>query len=329
MIEPHISILLPVYNEKENLAALIEEIHAVDHGESFEIVAVDDGSTDGSAEELARLAKDYPALKALVFRAHRGQTAAFDAGFRQARGEIIVTMDSDGQNDPADIPKMIAMLNTGYDCIAGWRKDRQDGFLFRRLPSIAANAFIHFVTGTKVHDLGCSLRVYRAAIAKELRLYGEMHRFIVVICEDLGARVGEMVVNHRPRTAGVSKYHLDRVVKVLLDLLTVWFRTRFRTRPIYVFGGVGLGMMLLSGATSIFVVVQRVFGETLWEHEGPMYVHRNPLFVLATVFFLTGVILLSMGLLAESLIRIYYEMHGLLPYSVAKRINFDEDDEAE
>ena len=155
-------------------------------------------------------------------------------GSAKRAAEIIVTMDSDGQNDPADIPKMMAMLDDGYDCVAGWRKDRKDGYFLRTFPSKIANGFIRLVTRTKVHDLGCSLRVYRAAIARELRLYGEMHRFIAVLCEDIGAKVGECVVNHRERTAGTSKYNLNRTFKVLLDLLTVWFMTRFRTKPIYV-----------------------------------------------------------------------------------------------
>ena len=316
---PHLSILLPVCNEEENIATVIEEIHATDLGVSYEIIAVDDGSTDNSASELEKLAERFSNLRVLLFRANRGQTAAFDAGFREARGTIIVTMDSDGQNDPADIPRMVAMLEDGYDCVAGWRKDRQDGFLLRTFPSRIANSLIQLVTRTKVHDLGCSLRVYRAAIAKELRLYGEMHRFIAVLCEDMGARVGECVVNHRPRRAGESKYNLDRTFKVMLDLLTVWFMTRFGTKPIYVFGGGGLVLILMSFLVSAFVLFQKFFGPMLWGEE--FWVHKNPLFIIAVVLFLIGIILLSMGLLAEILIRIYYEIQGLRPYSIVRKIN--------
>ena len=324
MSSPHISILLPVYNEEESIASVIDEIRATELGASFEIIAVDDGSNDGTVAELERLAATDPTLKVVLFRANRGQTAAFDAGFREARGEIIVTMDSDGQNDPADIPKMVAMLEEGYDCVAGWRKDRQDGFLLRTFPSRIANGIIRGVTRTKVHDLGCSLRVYRAAIAKELRLYGEMHRFIAVLCEDIGAKVGECVVNHRPRSAGVSKYNLDRTVKVILDLLTVWFMTRFRTKPIYIFGGGGLSLILMSWLVSAYVLFQKFFGPALWGEE--FWVHKNPLFIIAVVLFLTGIILVSMGLLAEILIRVYYEIQGLRPYSVVRRLNVDKDE---
>ena len=326
MNDPHISILLPVYNEAENIRAVVEEILNTSLKSSFEIIAVDDGSTDGTVEELERLAAEFSNLRVVIFRANRGQTAAFDAGFREARGEIIVTMDSDGQNDPADIPKMIGMLDDGYDCVAGWRKDRKDGFFLRTFPSKIANGFIRLVTRTKVHDLGCSLRVYRAAIARELRLYGEMHRFIAVLCEDIGANVGECVVNHRARSAGESKYNLNRTFKVLLDLLTVWFMTRFQTKPIYVFGGGGLFFMFCSFGLSAFVLFQRFFGESLFNHEGPMYVHKNPLFIIAVVLFLTGVTLISMGLLAEILIRVYYEIQGLRPYSTVRKINFDKEE---
>lgn len=329
MSDPQISILLPVYNEAENIRTVVEEIQNTDLGRTFEIVAVDDGSTDGTTEKLEELAAEFSNLRVVVFRANRGQTAAFDAGFREARGEIIVTMDSDGQNDPVDIPKMMAMLDDGYDCVAGWRKDRKDGFFLRTFPSKIANGFIRLVTRTKVHDLGCSLRVYRAAIARELRLYGEMHRFIAVLCEDIGAKVGECVVNHRERTAGKSKYNLNRTFKVLLDLLTVWFMTRFQTKPIYVFGGGGLFFVFCSFAVSAFVLFQRFFGESLFNHDGPMFVHRNPLFIIAVVLFLTGVILISMGLLAEILIRVYYEIHGLRPYSVKKKLNIEDEEENE
>jgi len=312
-----ISIILPVYNESENIERVIGEIDAVmsRHGASFEIIVVDDGSRDGSQRVIEGLANKNPNIKALFFRGNRGQSAAFDAGFRYASGQVVVTMDADGQNDPNDIPRMIAHLDKGYDFITGWRKNRQDGFLLRKLPSRIANRFILSFMKTPIHDLGCSLKVYRKEITEELRLYGEMHRFISVLVESMGARVGELEVNHRARVAGQSKYGLSRTVKVLLDLITVWFMRSYQTKPIYVFGGVGFSLLFVSFLLSLFVLYEK-FQLSIW-------VHRNPLFVIAAIFAVIGVQFIATGLLAEIIVRTYFESRSKPAYSIAKLVGFN------
>jgi glycosyltransferase involved in cell wall biosynthesis len=312
-----LSVVIPVYNEVDNLVALLDELAAVfaSMKRPFEVIVVDDGSNDGTAPLLRKLTAERVYLKGIFFRRNFGQTAAFDAGFREASGEIVVTIDGDLQNDPNDIPAMVDMLEEGYDLVAGWRRNRQDGMFLRKVPSRIANWLIRKVTGTRIHDLGCSLRVYRREITEELRLYGEMHRFISILADNMGARIAEMQVNHRPRRAGASKYGLRRSVKVILDLLTVMFLRRYQTKPTYVFGGIGLLMMMLAVALSGFV---------LWEkwHDG-VWVHRNPLFILAAIAGLIGVQLLATGLLAELIIRTYYESQDKRAYSVASRAGFD------
>lgn len=311
-----ISVILPVYNEHQNIQLVIDELAEVlvPLGQQFEIIAVDDGSTDGSREILENLTKQRSYLKTIFFRKNSGQTAAFDAGFSAASGEVIVTMDSDLQNDSHDIPKMIAKLNEGYDFVTGWRKERQDGFWLRRIPSKIANWLIRKITGTRVHDLGCSLKVYRRSITEELHLYGEKHRFISVLAGSMGARVCEIEVNHRARNAGKSKYGLSRTIKVLLDLMAISFMQRYQTKPIYVFGSSGFLMILLSGLTAAYV---------LWEKLAMgVFVHRNPLFIIAVVCFLTGVQLLGLGIVAEMIVRSYYESEGKKPYSIHSKSGF-------
>jgi glycosyltransferase involved in cell wall biosynthesis len=311
-----ISVVIPVFNEVENLVPLLDELSAALAGQerSYEVVIVDDGSTDGTSPLLKRLAGERPYVRAIFFRRNFGQTAAFDAGFREAAGEVVVTIDGDLQNDPRDIPMMVAKLDEGYDMIAGWRKNRQDAMVLRKIPSRIANWLIRRATGTRIHDLGCSLRAYRREITEELRLYGEMHRFISVLADNMGARIAEVPVGHRARRAGVSKYGLRRSVKVVLDLLTVLFLRRYQTKPIYVFGGVGLLMMLVASGISAFV---------LWEkwHDG-VWVHRNPLFIIAVLAALIGVQLLATGLVAELITRTYFESQGKRAYSVAGRAGF-------
>jgi glycosyltransferase involved in cell wall biosynthesis len=309
-----ISVILPVYNEAENIERVISEIDAVltRTGKAFEIIAIDDGSRDGSQKILETIATSNPQVRALFFRANRGQSAAFDAGFRHVSGKYVVTMDADGQNDPNDIPRMIQHLETGFDFVTGWRRNRKDGFFLRKLPSKIANRIILKFMKTPIHDLGCSLKVYRREIADELRLYGEMHRFISILVEGLGARVGEVEVNHRPRTAGVSKYGLSRTVKVFLDLLTVWFMRGYQTKPIYVFGGIGFGLLSVSFLLSLYVLYQKIQFE--------IWVHRNPLFSIAAIFAVIGVQFIATGLLAEIVVRTYFESRAKPVYTIAKAI---------
>lgn len=256
-------------------------------------------------------------MRVIFFRRNFGQTAAFDAGFRATVGDVVATMDGDLQNDPRDIPAMVAKLDEGYDMVAGWRRNRSDAMVLRKIPSRMANWLIRKATGTTIHDLGCSLRVYRREVTEELRLYGEMHRFISVLADNMGARIAEMEVNHRPRRAGASKYGLRRTVKVILDLMTVVFLRRYQTKPIYVFGSLGLGMMGLAFAIAAFV---------LWEkfHDG-IWVHRNPLFILSALAGLVGVQLLATGIVAELVIRTYFESQGKRTYSVASRTGVDDE----
>ena len=314
-----ISVVLPIYNEKENLVPLLDELEGVldATGKDYEVIAVDDGSNDGSVEVLKSATLDRKRLKALFFRRNCGQAAAFDAGFRAAQGDIVVTMDADRQNDPADIPGMMAKLDDGFDLVTGWRKERKDGFATRKLPSRIANFIIRRLTGTRIHDLGCSLKVYRRQVTNEMRLYGEMHRFISVLAEGLGARVGEMVVNHRPRVAGRTKYGLARTVKVLLDLTTVWFMRRYQTKPIYVFGGLGV-IMVFVGMTISGIVLYQKFADGTW-------VHRNPLFLIAITCLLMGMQSVGTGILAELLVRTYFESQSKTPYSIASRAGFEQE----
>jgi glycosyltransferase involved in cell wall biosynthesis len=312
-----ISVVLPILNEKDNLVPLLDELEGVlsSTGKHYEVIAVDDGSSDGSVELLKAEAVERKHLKALFFRRNCGQAAAFDAGFRAASGAVVVTMDADRQNDPADIPTMLAKLDDGFDMVTGWRKDRKDGLATRKIPSRIANALIRRLTGTRIHDLGCSLKVYRKEVTNEMRLYGEMHRFISVLAEGIGARVGEVVVNHRPRVAGHTKYGLARTVKVLLDLTTVWFMRRYQTKPIYVFGGLGVLMLLTAMGISGVVLYQKI-ADAIW-------VHRNPLFIIAITLFLMGMQSIGTGILAELLVRTYFESQAKTPYSIASRAGFE------
>lgn len=312
-----ISVVLPIYDERENLVPLLDEIEgALDPtGKNYEIIAIDDGSQDGSTELLKKLAGERPRLRAIFFRKNTGQAAAFDAGFRNASGDIVVTMDADLQNDPKDIPALIEKLGTGFDVVTGWRKNRRDGTIFRKIPSRIANGMIRWTTGTKVHDLGCSLKVYRRHVTDEMRLYGEMHRFISVIAASQGAKIGEVVVNHRARQAGVSKYGLKRTVKVVLDLMTVSFLRGYQTKPLYVFGTLG---MLMFGAGVL------LSGFVLWEkYDQGAWVHRNPLFMIAVMLFLMAFQFLGTGILAEVIVRTYFESQDKTAYTIASRAGFD------
>ena len=310
-----LSIILPIYNEVENIPQLISEIEETIRPLKldYEILAINDCSTDGSLQLLEEMAKNNSQLKVLSFFTNSGQTAAFDAGFKNSSGKILITMDSDLQNDPRDIPKMLEKMNEGFDYVTGWREKRKDGFILRKFPSKIANFIIRKVTKTKFKDLGCSLKVYRRSVVDHLHLYGEMHRFIGVLIESMGVKVAQIPVNHRPRVAGVSKYGINRTFKVILDLLTVWFMKGFRTKPVYVFGGTGLfcfGLSILSLGISSY---QKIFFETK--------IHRNPLFLISMVLILVGVQMLALGLIADMLMRTYFESQNIRPYIIAKKVN--------
>lgn len=307
-----VSVVLPIYNEAENVGTLLTEIQSVfrrDPALSYEIIAVNDGSTDGSGALLEKFRAEHTGLKVIHFKKNAGQSAAFDAGFQAAQGRYVASLDADLQNDPAPLLEMISLLKTGpWDVVTGWRRQRQDGFWLRRLPSQLANRLIRWVTKTKVHDLGCSLRVYRREVIQGLRLYGEIHRFLCPLLEAQGARIHEIPVHHRPRRAGQSKYGLSRTVKVLLDLIYVWYLQNYQFKPLYIFGGMGIGSM---GVGLVCLVVTAVE-----KYQGGVFVHRNPLFMLSFFFILIGLQFFSVSLLADLVLRIYMGARRVLPYQI-------------
>jgi len=306
---PEVSIVVPILDEQDNIGPLYEQITQTLAGErSYEILFVDDGSSDNSFEVLRRLQNSDARVRVIRFRKNFGQTAALSAGFTHARGDIIVAMDADLQNDPADIPKMIARLDEGFDVVSGWRKKRHDSTLTRLLPSKAANWLISTITGVKLHDYGCTLKVYRREVLAKTKLYGEMHRFIPALASWNGAKVTEVVVNHRPRTSGVAKYGLGRTWKVVLDLITVSFLGSFSTKPIYVFGGLGLFSALASIILGLTVIYQKVNFDT--DMSG------NPLLILTAVLIIATIQFILMGLLAELLVRTYHESQNRPTYVI-------------
>ena len=297
-------------NEGPNVADLHRELTSAleQFGRPFEIIAIDDGSEDDTFERLARIHRADPRLKVIRFRRNFGQTAGFSAGFAHARGRFIVTADGDLQNDPADIPAMIELAErTGADIVAGWRRRRKDAFLNRRLPSMIANWIISFSTGVKLHDYGCSLKVFRAEVVKPMKLYGEMHRFLPAIASEFGVRIVEHEVNHRPRTHGLSKYGISRTIRVILDLLTVKFLISYSTRPLQIFGLLGVSMGLLGAIICLYVAYTRLFGFQSAD---------RPILQLGILLVFTGVQLLTMGLLAEMLARTYHESQDKQIYAV-------------
>ncbi len=311
-----ISVVIPVYNERENLPLLAKALHEAlaDCRYPWEAVLVDDGSTDGSAEVLERLAADDPDRMRVVFlRRNFGQTAAIAAGIDHAVGDLIVLMDADLQNDPRDIPLLVAKVEEGYDVVSGWRKDRHDAFLTRVLPSRIANALISWVTGVHLHDYGCTLKAYRREVLEGFRLYGEMHRFIPAYAASVGARITEMPVRHHPRQFGKSKYGLMRTLKVILDLFTVKFLLSYFHKPIYLFGGMGLALILPSSLLLVFLIIRRIFGHVA--------LFTSPLFQLSLMFIILGFQSILMGLIAELLVRTYHEAQGKPTYTVRRVLN--------
>src|SRR6266511_5382049 len=308
---PELSIVIPVLNESPNIAALYDEVvSALERsGRTFEIIIIDDGSTDDTFERLAHLQSRDPRLRVIRFRRNFGQTAAFAAGFAYARGRLVVTMDGDRQNDPADIARMAALSDEGYDIVCGWRRDRKDTFVTRRVPSILANKLISWATGVDLHDYGCSLKVFRAEVVKPLRLYGEMHRFLPAIASQIGVRITEIVVNHRPRSAGHSKYGLSRTIRVILDLVTVKFLLSYSTRPLQIFGLLGVG------AAALGAVITAYLGYVRLVLQLPI-AERTPLLLVGVLLVFIGVQLVTFGLLAELLARTYYESQNKPVYVI-------------
>lgn len=308
--EMDLSIVIPVYNEEGSLEPLVDELRATldATGKSYEIVVVDDGSIDGTYPMLLSLHHKEPRLKAVRLKRNYGQTAAVAAGFAHAEGEIIVPMDGDGQNDPRDIPAMLEKIKEGYDLVCGWRWPRRDPFWSRRLPSRAANGLISWMTGVRLHDYGCTLKALKRDIAKEMKLYGEMHRFIPAIAFERGAKIAEMKVNHRPRRWGKSKYGMARAFRVLLDLLTVKFLLTYATRPLHAFGVVGFVCGGLGFLIAVYLTLEKIIYQVA--------IGGRPLLLLSILLIMIGFQFITMGLLGEMLARTYHESQDKPIYTV-------------
>ena len=304
-----LSIVVPIYNEEESLPFLVNQLLEVlqPMEETFELVLVNDGSSDNSAEVIRKLSFEIPELVGVLLRKNYGQTAAMAAGFDISSGEIVVTLDGDLQNDPADIPLLVNKIRDGFDLVSGWRYRRQDAAISRKLPSKIANRLIGKVTGVRLNDYGCSLKAYRKEVLTDMRLYGELHRFLPVLANIEGARITEVKVNHRARQFGSSKYGIDRTFRVLMDLLTVWFMNRFLTRPMYVFGFGGILAIIGSFITSFYLLTIKLLGEDIG---------NRPLLIFALLLAVTGVQLFGFGLLGELQIRTYHESQNRPIYRI-------------
>ncbi|MFP5223824.1 MAG: glycosyltransferase family 2 protein [Acidobacteriota bacterium] len=320
MKEQSLSIIIPVYNEEDNVLPLHQKItEALDSmGQPYEVIIVDDGSTDNTAQRLKELAKSDNRLKVIHLRRNFGQTPAMMAGIDAATGDILIPMDGDLQNDPHDIPKLLAKLAEGYDVVSGWRKDRQDHPLKRNLPSRMANRLISFISGVHLHDYGCSLKAYRKAIIKNVKLYGEMHRFVPIYAAWQGAKVTEVGVTHYPRVHGVSKYGFDRTIKVILDLIVVKFLDKFAHKPMYLFGGFGLVTFLISFLLFGLMLYLKIFANKSFI--------ETPLPMAVTLFTLMGFMSIFMGLIAEILMRTYHESQNKPTYIVDRTRNCQDGD---
>ncbi len=306
-MNPLISIIIPVFNEQGNIVPLFQSITKACSAINYEIVAVDDGSSDDSANELLAMASQNSKIKVVRLKRNFGQTAALAAGIDHSKGDVIVPLDADGQNDPKDIPALIEKLNDGFDVVSGWRKDRKDTFLSRRLPSMIANKIISSVTGVRLHDYGCSLKAYRRSNIAGIQLYGEMHRFLPAWCVWQGGKVAEIPVDHHPRTVGKSKYGIMRTFKVLIDLITLKFFSGYLSKPSHLFSGTGLVFSFFSIGSAAFAVIDKIGPDRF-----PKF--RIPLLLLAVFFGLGSIFLVLMGLLAELLVRLYFQVRDQKPY---------------
>lgn len=315
-----VSVIVPVYNESESVPILqdklLEALGSI--GKTWEVIYVDDGSRDDSLPVLEQLASADPDhIRVLSFRRNFGQTTAIAAGIEHSTGDVIVLIDADLQNDPADIPMLLDKLDEGYDLVSGWRVSRQDKFITRTLPSRIANGLISFVTGVKLHDYGCSLKAYRREVITGFRLYGEMHRFIPAYASSVGAKIIEVPVRHHPRKFGQAKYGLERTLKVTLDLFTVKYLISYSQKPIYIFGSVGVGLIFLSILDVIYLVMRRLI---IGEH-----MIRSPLLQMGTMLFVMGFNSILLGLIAEQLMRTYHEAQSKPTYTLLKKINIRDD----
>src|ERR1041384_4739116 len=313
---PDISVFLPVLNEEPNLRPLHEKMSAALDalGRSAEVIYVDDGSTDNSLNVLRELAAEDPRVRVISLRRNYGQTAAMAAGIDAAKGKVLIPMDADLQNDPADIGRLLQKLDEGYDVVSGWRKNRKDKMVTRKIPSMLANRLISWIGGVPLHDYGCSLKAYRRAALEDVRLYGEMHRFIPIYAAWAGARVTEIPVEHHARTMGKSKYGLSRTIKVVFDLMTIKFMASYQTKPIYVFGSFGMLAFAISILSGLYALFLKVI------HKADFV--QTPLPILCIVMFAVGVQFLLMGLLAEMLVRTYHESQAKAIYAVRERLGF-------
>ena len=312
-----LSVVIPVYNEETNIKILIPQVKSVldKIKKTYEIILVDDGSSDGTFKTLKKLAEQDPNIKLVRFRRNFGQTAALSAGFDLARGKVVIPMDGDLQNDPEDIPRLLEKMEEGYDVVSGWRENRKDRFLTRKLPSYLANKLISITTRVHLHDYGCTLKAYKKEILDGIQLYGEMHRFIPALASWMGVRVAEIKVNHRPREYGNSKYGLSRTIKVLLDLINVKFLLSYSTKPLHLFGSIGLFFM----ACSLFLLIVSLSFKFTYH----TLLSNNSTFLLSIIFFLVGIILICMGLLGEIMVRMYYESQHKPIYVIAEKVNFE------
>ncbi len=312
----HLSVVIPVYNEAPGLPELVERLETVLAAyEPFEVIFVDDGSRDTSPQVLKALAQERPWMRVILLRRNYGQTTAIQVGIQHTQGRVIVLMDSDLENDPADIPRLLEKVEAGYDVVSGWRKDRWKGqWLTRRLPSMAANALISFLSGVPLHDYGCTLKAYRREVLAPVRLYGRMHRFIPIYAKWEGGRITEIPVSYQPRKYGRSNYGMMRIISVLLDLVLIVFLDRYLQRPIQFFGGVGLISMLLGVGSFLWALYYKLTGQKDFV--------ETPLPVFTALFISVGVVLLLIGIVAELLVRIYYEATGRPIAQVRERINF-------
>jgi glycosyltransferase involved in cell wall biosynthesis len=315
-VRDRLSVIVPIYNEEGNIALLMQRLFAVlrELNRPFEVIAVNDGSADGSIDVLRREAENRPELKVVKLSRNYGQTAAMMAGIDHSNGEIIVAIDADLQNDPNDIPRLLSKLDEGYDVVSGWRADRKDARFSRNLVSRVANRVISYISAVPLHDYGCTLKAYRRSVLDGVRLYGEMHRFVPIFAAGYGARIAEIPVQHFPRHSGQSKYGLERIFKVVLDLIVVKFLHRYQTKPIYLFGGLALASLAISALAFLYMIYLKLA-------EGVSMI-QTPLPLVTVMTFLVGAMSLLMGLLAEVVVRTYFESQQKRIYHVRELINF-------